>query len=837
MLRRLLLTELLALSFLFASHCESSLIASELQLQFSIPAYGRNGPPLSKQFTYAPTGSRIIYITMVSDCFIGVPDTIEIGSAEHGRYINAVTFPYTSPAAYLSPEILAVDLSGSIAAVVNRKKNNCMVIDLPGKELRHELKLHADEMAHITAVNFSPKSPLLAVGTNGDSGGSLYLWDTDHAELVGTVPKGVEGLSFHPEGKFLVFYDASGLYRLRIDQTLSPQPLKAAGPAAFSLDGNRLATRSPLDDREILIWNTTSWEIVQSIRDAGKWTTLALSPNAKLLATGGDTVRVWDLATERLSRVLTDLESVTHVAFSPNGTQLAAADGESIKVWSDTKLPDELRFVLRTTNGNPYIPPPLPIATSAYPTDRWGDYSATSAFDGDMTTAWVEAADGSGIGERIAFFIPEGTGSISVLPGYGNKNVFSVNNRVRQARLIIHEVAYRNTGLGGFSLELCRLVKSKLLEFEDVMKLQESDLGIVLKTRSPENRFLGILEIVSLYPGKDPDTSISEIRFHQKMPEPRWTINMGSPAIAEPVISDGILYIVSEDGLHAVDANAGKALWSFSARNIEISPPWVEAGRVYLALPNEAIYVLDASSGEKIKTVRFERSWKAAPIVVHGMLYALDKESSLYAVDLKSGQLLWENPEIYDYAKINDFLSTDGVLFIMGWMAEGYGGGISALDMKEGLVLWQKKKHPSVAGDAEGTCFCDTTTEAAAASMGFLYCSDIRTGEKRWDDGWMGDAEKPAMGGNLVAVNGRTYDVGDGIKRWSFSNGLSSDLFADGGVIFFTDDDGILVAASENTGQERWTYHIGGAMDYAVVAEETLFLTSGKRCFAIDLKQ
>ncbi len=92
--------------------------------------------------------------------------------------------------------------------------------------------------------------------------------------------------------------------------------------------------------------------------------------------------------------------------------------------------------------------------------------------------------------------------------------------------------------------------------------------------------------------------------------------------------------------LAAVDADAGKTLWSFSARNIEISPSRVEAGRVYLALPNEAIYVLDTNSGERINTVRFERSRKIPPIVVHGMLYALDKESSLYAVDLKSGQLL-----------------------------------------------------------------------------------------------------------------------------------------------------------------------------------------------------
>lgn len=301
-----------------------------------------------------------------------------------------------------------------------------------------------------------------------------------------------------------------------------------------------------------------------------------------------------------------------------------------------------------------------------------------------------------------------------------------MNGRVRQARLVIHEMACRSTGLGGYSLELFRFVKPQLLDFEDAMKLQKHKLGIVLKSRNPENRLLGILEIVSVYPGKDPDTSVSEICFHEETPVPRWS------------------------------------------------------------------------------------------------------------VDLRSGKTLWEKPEIYDYDRINDFMATQGVLLVLGWTAEKHDGGISALDAADGAVLWQKRNHTSIAGDAEGRRICFAVTMAAAASVGSISCCDVRTGRELWEDDWMGEA---VMGGNLAAANGRTYNVELGTERWTSFSGLSSDICRADGVIAFTDDKGVLVAARERSGQELWAYPLGGSMDFAVISEGILYLVSGTRCLAFDMEQ
>ena len=203
-------------------------------------------------------------------------------------------------------------------------------MNLSTKELRCTLQPPGDAETPVAAAAFIPASSILAVGTSGESGGSLTLWDVDRQEILGTVPKRVDGICCHPEGMLLVFFGADGVYRVRIEDTLSPRSLAAAGPATSSLDGSRLATGSSQEHRDILLWDTAARKIVRSVRDVDEWATVGLSPDAKLVAAGG----------------------------------------ESIKVWTDTDLPDETRFVLGAVNGNPYAAPSLPMATSSYPRDR-----------------------------------------------------------------------------------------------------------------------------------------------------------------------------------------------------------------------------------------------------------------------------------------------------------------------------------------------------------------------------------------------------------------------------------------------------------------------------------
>jgi len=118
-------------------------------------------------------------------------------------------------------------------------------------------------------------------------------------------------------------------------------------------------------------------------------------------------------------------------------------------------------------------------------------YYATNAIDGKRTTAWIEGADGPGLGEWISFnFDHEVTlHRILVLPGYfKSPEIWKENNRLAAVTVYFSDGSSRD------------------LTFSDRMESQKIDVGSV------RTKFVRLV-IKQVYYGKDPDTAISEIAF------------------------------------------------------------------------------------------------------------------------------------------------------------------------------------------------------------------------------------------------------------------------------------------------------------------------------------
>ncbi|HYO80061.1 MAG TPA: hypothetical protein VES20_01565, partial [Bryobacteraceae bacterium] len=112
--------------------------------------------------------------------------------------------------------------------------------------------------------------------------------------------------------------------------------------AVFSPDGGLLATAGV--DRNIYLWNARSWKLERTITGQPELiSALDFSADGKRIATGGFNdiaeshpvkVMVWDAATGRRVHELQAPRAVSTVAFSPDGTQLAAASrGKLIHIW------------------------------------------------------------------------------------------------------------------------------------------------------------------------------------------------------------------------------------------------------------------------------------------------------------------------------------------------------------------------------------------------------------------------------------------------------------------------------------------------------------------------
>lgn len=123
-------------------------------------------------------------------------------------------------------------------------------------------------------------------------------------------------------------------------------------------------------------------------------------------------------------------------------------------------------------------------------------YKAENLVDGNTTTAWVEGADGAGIGEwvKFGFDTPKNIKAIKILAGYAKtEKVYMTNNRVKKLKIIFSDERYQ------------------IADLKDVNNFQR-----ILIDRDSPTKFIK-LEILEVYKGsKFNDTCISEIDFEFK---------------------------------------------------------------------------------------------------------------------------------------------------------------------------------------------------------------------------------------------------------------------------------------------------------------------------------
>jgi hypothetical protein len=233
----------------------------------------------------------------------------------------------------------------------------------------------------------------------------------------------------------------------------------------------------------------------------------------------GDLVGARDLVERRNVRVQVSLDWL--VAYE-GGTEAQ----RSVLRLAAPELADPARSVLReivSWIGGPEESvignlPGFPLSTSFLAdTQRPDRYTARMALDGQMSTSWVEGREDDGIGEMIAFSVPPGATTVSIVPGYGDLVYYGQNNRVKTARL---RVCVLQAAPGQFANGVtAALLGESTLSFVDAMRAQGFSLNLPSPLPSeiyvPDrgDELFAVLEILEVYPGSQwKDTCIAEIR-------------------------------------------------------------------------------------------------------------------------------------------------------------------------------------------------------------------------------------------------------------------------------------------------------------------------------------
>jgi len=120
---------------------------------------------------------------------------------------------------------------------------------------------------------------------------------------------------------------------------------------------------------------------------------------------------------------------------------------------------------------------------------------------------------------------------------------------------------------------------------------------------------------------------------------------IGGQTFAPPAVSDGTLFLASEEGsLYAYDLHSGNAKWSFRAGDKITAAPLVDRNRVYIGSWDQHVYALDAADNGKL-------IWKAnaggcvfaTPVLSNGTLYVCTREGKVLAIDAETGAEKWKD--------------------------------------------------------------------------------------------------------------------------------------------------------------------------------------------------
>jgi WD40 repeat protein/basic membrane lipoprotein Med (substrate-binding protein (PBP1-ABC) superfamily) len=197
----------------------------------------------------------------------------------------------------------------------------------------------------LLTLTFSPDGERLVTSTSNMWEG-LFVWDIASGQKIGEffvnnlqVP---EAIAFSPDGKWAAAANTYG--QVHLWDATTYDEIRSLGSGEFymfgmaiSPDGSRLAASD--SENKVIIWDTSSWEELLSFYAHADWMLdIEFSPDGNRLATSSldGKAKIWDAATgQELLLLAGHTDGILSLAFDPSGKHLATAsmDG-TLRIWN-----------------------------------------------------------------------------------------------------------------------------------------------------------------------------------------------------------------------------------------------------------------------------------------------------------------------------------------------------------------------------------------------------------------------------------------------------------------------------------------------------------------------
>lgn len=362
-------------------------------------------------------------------------------------------------------------------------------------------------------------------------------------------------------------------------------------------------------------------------------------------------------------------------------------------------------------------------------------------------------------------------------------------------------------------------------------------------------------------------------------PEIRWRKRTIGPVMHEPVLTDGTLYVGSNE-LFALFPENGIERWVFREEALVDSSPLVTDERIYVASgpmqPRQggySVYAVDRANGEKqwrFQRTRFERDGRIDLLgVAEGVVlcewFTHTGYGYTYGVDATSGEMRWRtqpgsfrtrgtvidgtvylsdsetlralDPKTGEMRRVREGFVADRPVEHNSLLYADVESEIVAVNPHDGKTVWSFDAE----GESVTSWHLAGETMYVAAIDGTLSALSAATG----DEQWTASVEPPvrgldATGDAAFAANkaGRVYAFAakNGTKRWVTGplHGTTSAVETGDSVYLSLHDPSALVKFDQDEGTRRWRTEPGAHLTRPVVENGIVYVgTEAGRIYAL----
>jgi outer membrane protein assembly factor BamB len=299
-----------------------------------------------------------------------------------------------------------------------------------------------------------------------------------------------------------------------------------------------------------------------------------------------------------------------------------------------------------------------------------------------------------------------------------------------------------------------------------------------------------------------------------------WEYRSGSLIEFQPIIVNGVLYVVPNNGkAAALDAKTGKRHWRVSTGSLNASSPAWDAGRLFIVSLSGRITCLDAHTGKTVWRHSLPSRSESSPVVINGVVYFGSENGTVYALRARDGGKVWT---YHAGGAVKAGLAyKDGILYF-----GDYSGAMTAIRARDGSRAWstatsgrlfsQSGQFYSTPAVAFGRVFVGNTD-------GFVYSFAAHSGQLAWRYStgayvYSAPAVGPGPNGRPTVFIGSydhsfyAFDARSGSVQWSYDQRgrISGAPSIIGHIVYFSDLDSRTTSGVDvRTGKRVFKAHTG----------------------------